>query len=217
MLPEIVWSMPPLGTVNLHASLLPDYRGAAPIHWAIINGERSTGLTTFRIRKDIDTGPALMTQPMEIGETENFGELEDRMKMAGAELLISTLEGIQAGNLKEIPQQELPAPGLIHAAPKLTRETARIDWKQPVGKILRLVRGLSPSPGAWTPMGAITVKILEAGPGKGKAGEPGTWIADPPQSLKFSASDGWVEVLKIQPEGKKAMHAADFLRGYRGP
>ncbi len=217
MLPEILWNMPPMGTVNLHASLLPDYRGAAPINWALIHGTKTTGLTTFRIRREIDTGPVLMTRRVEIGEKENFGQLEDRMKIAGADLLLRTLEGLEGGTLEEIPQKDLPAPATLHTAPKLTRETGRISWELPSEKIIHLVRGLSPAPGAWTRMGNFTVKILEAESRPGVPQAPGTWIRNPPLTLRFAAADGWVEVLKIQPEGKKTMPVADFLRGYRGP
>src|SRR5688572_20836641 len=152
MLPELVWNMPPMGTVNLHGSLLPQYRGAAPINWAIINGEKQTGVTTFKLQHEIDTGNILMQEMIPIGENETAGGLHDRMKEIGAILLVKTMKGMQDGSLKGKPQAEFGINDEIPHAPKIFTETAKIKWEQPVQKIHDLIRGLSPSPGAFTYM-----------------------------------------------------------------
>src|SRR5579872_1942684 len=147
MLPEIVWSMPPMGTVNLHGSLLPQYRGAAPINWAVINGEKETGVTTFQLQHDIDTGDILLQERFPIGESETAGEVHDRMKEIGAGLLVRTIDELVAGTLKETPQAN---PTNLHHAPKISTETCRIDWTKPTAEIYNLIRGLSPFPTAFT-------------------------------------------------------------------
>jgi len=181
MLPELVWNMPPQGTINLHGSLLPQYRGAAPINWAVINGERETGVTTFKLQHDIDTGNILLQEAFPIGEQETAGEVHDRMKVIGARLLVRTIRELEAGTLKEIPQAQLPsaysgtpatsathppespsAPELKHA-PKLFTETGKIDWNRPVSEIHNLIRGLSPFPGAYTYLDGKLLKIYRAG------------------------------------------------------
>jgi methionyl-tRNA formyltransferase len=215
MLPEVVWSMPPLGTVNLHASLLPDYRGPAPIPWAIIQGEKTTGLTTFRLRQDIDTGPVLFTESLDILDGENAGDLQERMKVVGAKLLLKTVEALASGKYTETPQEFLPQPSTLHPAPKLYREDGRIEWSRPAKEILQLIRGLSPQPGAWTMIGETTVKILEAEADTTLQQRPGQISTDQKSFLKFSAADGGISVKALQPEGKKKLAVAEFLRGFR--
>lgn len=152
MLPEIVWNMPPMGTVNLHGSLLPQYRGAAPINWAVINGETETGVTTFKLKHEIDTGDILLQESFSIGENNNAGEVHDKMKEIGAELLVKTVKGLADGTLKEMPQLAIGNKHLtnLHHAPKIHTETCEIDWNQPIENIFNLIRGLSPYPTAFT-------------------------------------------------------------------
>jgi methionyl-tRNA formyltransferase len=156
MLPEVVWNMPPMGTINVHGSLLPKYRGAAPINWAIINGEKETGVTTFKLQHEIDTGNILLQQRLPIGEEETAGELHDRMKVAGAELLVKTVQGLADGTLKEIPQSDVND---VPHAPKIFTETCQINWNKTVEEIHNLIRGLSPYPGAFTTLHGKTLKI----------------------------------------------------------
>ena len=153
MLPEIVWNMPPLGSINVHASLLPNYRGAAPINWAIIQGEKETGITTFRLRQEIDTGGILLQEKTKIGPNTTAGELHDRLMHIGAQLLVRTLDKIAAGDCPETPQPETTATEPWPIAPKIHTETCRIDWNQSSEKIWNLIRGLSPYPGAYTRVG----------------------------------------------------------------
>src|ERR1043165_9173853 len=158
MLPEVVWNMPALGTINVHASLLPQYRGAAPINWAIINGEKQTGITTFKLKHEIDTGDILLQETINIGEDETAGELHDRMKEIGAQLLVKTIKGIADGSLKETPQP----PGDIKHAPKIFTETCHIKWNKSLNSIYNLIRGLSPYPGAFTLLDEKVLKIFKA-------------------------------------------------------
>lgn len=217
MLPESVWSMPPLGTVNLHASLLPQYRGAAPINWAIINGDKETGLTTFRLLHQIDTGNILFTEKMQIGARETAGQLHDRMMQVGAGLLLKTVDALDAGKYLEVPQENIPVPGIPKTAPKLNRENGHIHWEEPVERIFNQIRGLSPYPGAWTLLHEKTIKIFAARK-ESAIGlpPPGTLSTDHQSFLKFAAEDGWITVDELQMEGKKKMNIAEFLRGYRG-
>ena len=210
MLPEVVWNMPRLGTINVHGSLLPDYRGAAPINWAIINGEKYTGVTTFRLKHEIDTGNILLSRQIPIGENENAGELHDKMKVAGAELLLETLEAI--GEEKITGQQQ---PGEGKHAPKIFTETCRIDWNQPTSSVHNHIRGLSPYPGAFTTFDNKTLKIFNAQklPAPGKL-VPGTVDTDQKTYLRFATIDGMIDVTELQLEGKKRMAIKDFLRGY---
>ncbi|MDR1130435.1 MAG: methionyl-tRNA formyltransferase [Prevotellaceae bacterium] len=218
MLPEIVWSMPPKGTVNLHASLLPDYRGAAPINHAIINGETVTGLTTFFISHEIDTGEILLQRKVEIGNDETAGELHDKLMTAGASLLLETVERIESGNAEPFPQAETLN---LHPAPKLFRETCEIDWNLPVEQVRNLIRGLSPYPGAWCELKSETkslqIKILKASAGHGKTtNEPaGTVLSNGKSFLKIACSDGFLNVEDLQPQGKKTMSVKAFLAGFR--
>ena len=217
MLPEQVWNMPPLGTINLHGSLLPQYRGAAPINWAIIHGEHMTGVTTFRLKQEIDTGNILMQEMIPIGDNETAGELHDRMKKIGAALLVKTIDGLLSGDLKEIPQsQEQIKEIILHPAPKIFSENCRINWSKPAAEIHNMIRGLSPFPAAFTQLDHQVLKIFRSAVEKATpAEEPGSYITDGKTFLKFACADGYVKLLEIQLQGKKKMQIADFLRGYR--
>lgn len=217
MLPEVVWSMPPLGTINVHASLLPQYRGAAPIHRAIMNGETTTGVTTFRLQHAIDTGGILLQEKVAIGENETVGELYTTLSKAGANLLITTLHQLAAGDLQEQPQDSLIT-GLLQHAPKIFSEDCLIDWQQPGKVIFNQIRGLSPHPGAMTTLDGKTLKIYKA------SFEPsihktvvGKMVTDGKNKLSFACSDGWIHVDSLQLEGKKRMLTSEFLKGYRPP
>ncbi|MDR2026385.1 MAG: methionyl-tRNA formyltransferase [Prevotellaceae bacterium] len=218
MLPETVWSMPPKGTVNLHASLLPDYRGAAPINHAIINGETVTGVTTFVISHEIDTGEILLQRKVGIGNDETAGELHDKLMIAGASLLLETVEKIESSTVKPFPQPEIPD---IHPAPKLFRETCEIDWNLPAERVKNLIRGLSPYPGAWCELKndvkTLQIKILKAyaDPEKTENELPGTIVSDGKNFLKVACSDGFLNVAELQPQGKKIMPVKVFLSGFR--
>ena len=242
MLPEAVWNLPPMGTVNLHASLLPQYRGAAPINWAIINGETETGVTTFKLQHEIDTGNVLLREKIAIGEDETAGELHDRMKELGAQLLVKTVAGLADGTLQETPQSLMVSSSTdtqeelsietsqaegIHStliidhsqlkhAPKITTDTCKIDWNNSIHEIHNLIRGLSPYPTAFTELGDKSLKIFKS---EKEPSVPtsriGRWETDRKTYLKFSAKDGYVHLKDIQLEGKKRMAIEDFLRGYR--
>lgn len=218
MLPEIVWNMPPLGTVNLHGSLLPHYRGAAPINWAIIHGETITGVTTFKLQHAIDTGNILMQATIPIGENETAGELHDNMKEVGANLLVQTMKGIQDGTLKEVNQSEVKdvAESQLKHAPKIFTETCRIDWNKPCKDIHNLIRGLSPYPGAITSLDGKMLKIFRSSKEITTPDcNPGEYITDEKTYLKFACTDGYILLTELQMEGKKRIHINEFLRGYR--
>jgi len=218
MLPEIVWSMPAMGTVNLHGSLLPQYRGAAPINWAIINGEAVTGVTTFKLQHAIDTGDVLLQQKIDIGEDMTAGELHDKMKEVGAELLVKTVKQLFEGTLKELPQdsQLTSHDSQLKHAPKLFTDNCRIDWHKPVDEIYNLIRGLSPYPGAFTMLKDKTLKIYKAEKVyKEKGIEFGHYETDQKTFLRFACEGGMVSLKEIQLEGKKKMGIEEFLRGYR--
>lgn len=217
MLPELVWNMPPLGTINVHGSLLPQYRGAAPINWAIINGEKETGVTTFRLQHEIDTGNILLQEKMTIGEDETAGEIHDRMKELGAKLLVVTLQKMEEGSLVETVQSVMtPASPPLKRAPKIFTDTCLIDWNRPVNEIYNLIRGLSPYPAAFTMLDHKSLKIFRA---KKKMTaplhQPGSYESDGKSILRFAAQDGYIEILELQLEGKKRMMVDAFLRGYR--
>lgn len=217
MLPELVWNMPPLGTINLHGSILPQYRGAAPINWAIINGETETGVTTFRLKQEIDTGDILLKRTMPIHAEDDFRTVHDRMKSLGAEVLVETVRGLASGTLTPIPQDHVD-PQSLKPAPKIFTDHCRIHWDQPVAALHNLVRGLSPVPGAFTTLHGRMLKIYRSRPVPAAHGQaPGTVESDGRQRLRFAAADGWLEVLEVQAEGKKRMAVEDFLRGYRWP
>ena len=222
MLPEVVWNMPPMGTINLHASLLPQYRGAAPINWAIINGEKETGATTFKLQHQIDTGNILLQQKLSIGEEETAGELHDRMKEIGADLLVKTINELVAGTLKETPQSSLSPFGgeperRLHA-PKLSTETSKINWNKNVDEVYDLIRGLSPYPAAFTFLDGKTLKIYKA---KKEINQPsitaGEYETDKKTFLKFACINGYILITELQLEGKKKITIEEFLRGYRSP
>jgi len=211
MLPEVVWSMPPMGTFNLHASLLPAYRGAAPINWAIINGEKETGVTTFFLRHDIDTGSIIFQEREPIHDDDDAGTLYERLKKKGADLVLRTVEAIQQGNYQARPQ---PEDGAIKHAPKIFKETCEIKWAQTSQQVRNFVRGLSPYPAAWTSIGGKTFKIYKTSI-VNKEGEqkPGEYITDNKNYLYFKTRDGWIAVDELQPEGKKRMLIQEFFRG----
>lgn len=216
MLPEAVWNMPRLGSVNLHGSLLPQYRGAAPINWAVINGEKETGVTTFKLQHEIDTGNILLQESFPIGENDTAGEVHDKMKLTGAQLLVKTLQGIADGSITEKQQPAIASQDSIKHAPKINTETCRINWSQPVENIFNLVRGLSPYPAAFT---IINEKIFKIYTAKKEiilpSVSPGEYETDGKTFLKFAADNGYLHVLEVQLEGKKKMGVEEFLRGFR--
>lgn len=212
MLPEVVWSMPSLGTFNLHASLLPQYRGAAPINWAIINGEKETGVTTFFLRHEIDTGNIIFQEREPIHYDDNAGSLYERLMLRGANLVWKTVESIRAGTVEAKAQ---PEQGDIRHAPKIFKETCEINWDQPSEAVRNFVRGLSPYPTAWTILGGRNFKIHKVSPVSfnGVSEKAGGFATDNKKYLYFKTGDGWVAVEELQPEGKKKMSVTDFLRG----
>lgn len=223
MLPEAVWSMPPKGTINLHASLLPNYRGAAPINRAIMDGQTETGLTTFFIEKDIDTGKIIDQVRLTIGQNEDAGSLHDRMMEAGASLLLSTVGQIEAGTTSPVSQDDaLKKIGQVRNAPKIFREDCEIDWTWHTQAIHNHIRGLSPYPAAWT---RVFEQDEEHEPFKILAAIPVEFVLDrlPGQihlegdQMLVCTGDGWIEILSLQAPGKKRMATGDFLRGYRIP
>jgi methionyl-tRNA formyltransferase len=216
MLPEVVWNMPPKGTINLHASLLPQYRGAAPINWAIINGEKETGVTTFFLKQDIDTGDILFTEKVTLTGNETAGELHDRLMAKGAGLLVKTVKAVESGRYNEHPQSQLIGDEILKPAPKIFKENGNINWNQPVEKVYNFIRGLSPYPAAYTFFNDKVLKIytskFEAMPMETAAG---TYDTDNKTYLKFATASGWINVLDLQLEGKKRMGIEEFLRGMR--
>ncbi len=221
MLPEVVWNMPRLGTFNLHASLLPQYRGAAPINWAVINGDTETGITTFFLKHEIDTGEVIQQVRVPIADTDNVEVVHDKLMMLGGRLIVETVDAILAGTVKPIPQEEMAVVGELRPAPKIFKETCRIDWNQPVKRIYDFIRGLSPYPAAWTelinPSGdSVVVKIFESE----KRIEthqllPGTIVTDGKKSLKVAVTDGFIGILALQLPGKKRLRTEELLRGYK--
>lgn len=213
MLPEIVWNMPPMGTLNVHGSLLPKYRGAAPINWAIINGETETGVTTFRLKHEIDTGDILLQDRTPILDEDNIGTIYEKLMHKGAALLLKTVDGLIDGSIKEIPQDTLEHP--THA-PKIFKEDCIIDWNKSASSIHNLIRGLAPVPTAFTTLQDKQLKIfvskyiLEA-----HTATPGVFDTDGKNYLRFATPDGWLYALDVQLQGKKRMPIADFLRGYK--
>lgn len=212
MLPEVVWAMPRLGTFNLHASLLPQYRGAAPINWAIINGEKETGVTTFFLKHDIDTGSIIFQEKEPILPDDNAGTLYERLMKKGAALVLKTVRAVESGKYPAIPQ---PDNIEVRHAPKIFKETCEIKWDQTSEQIRNLVRGLSPYPAAWTIIGGKNFKIFKTTViDKTDAGKnAGEFITDNKNYLYFKATDGWLAIDELQPEGKKRMTIRDFFRG----
>lgn len=213
ILPEAVLKIPPRGAINLHASLLPKYRGAAPINWAIIRGETVTGVTTFFIDKMVDTGEILLQESTPIGAEMTAGELHDVLAHLGADLMLRTVNGVADGSLKAQPQV-----GEATRAPKLTRELEVIDWSRPARELRNLIRGLAPTPGCTTTLHGRQIKILSAAavdPSASTAA-PGTVIAVQKEgAIWVQTGEGALNLLQLKPEGKKAMSASEFLRGYR--
>lgn len=224
MLPEVVWAMPPLGTFNLHASLLPQYRGAAPINWAVINGETETGVTTFFLRHEIDTGAIIRQVRVPIADTDNVGIVHDKLMEVGGQLVVDTVDRILAGDVHPVPQEEMPDCGALKAAPKIFKETCRMDWQ---GKTLKqlhdFVRGLSPYPAAWTEMQDASGKVysLKIFASEKEAGTPkeptGTILSDGRTYLKVAVDGGYLHLTELQIAGKKRMRTEDFLHGFRMP
>jgi methionyl-tRNA formyltransferase len=219
MLPENVWSIPPMGTVNLHASLLPSYRGAAPVNHAIINGEKVSGVTTFLIEKDIDTGKILLQEKVQITETDTAGTLHDRLMFIGSGLVLRTVEAITQGEVEPISQDQIQVPGDLPLAPKISKTDCRINWTEPVGKIYDFVRGLNPYPAAWTILHSsdrsVKLKIFEVEKIEGtRYASPGRVVVIK-NDLVIGAGDGSVVVRKIQAEGKKLMSGSEFVKGFR--
>lgn len=216
MLPEVVWSMPPLGTFNAHASLLPKYRGAAPINWAIINGETETGMTTFMLKHEIDTGDIIDQVRIPIADTDNVGVVHDKLMLLSGQLVTKTVDSIIDGTFKTVPQADIqgvePTP-----APKIFRETCRINWNQPMQKVYDFIRGLSPYPAAWTTLEGKSVKIYEATKEtvSASAYQPGQILTDGKTYLKVATADGLLNIHVLQLEGKKRMPTLDLLRGYK--
>ncbi|QQR88476.1 MAG: methionyl-tRNA formyltransferase [Flavobacteriales bacterium] len=218
MLPEAVWNMPRLGTINLHASLLPQYRGAAPINWVVINGETTTGATTFFIRHEIDTGDVLMRETLSIGPNETAGELHDRLAAMGGQLLARTVQHVLDGTIQRQPQQA-DANVVLRSAPKLAPENCRIDWRHHTTRVHDHIRGLSPYPGAWTEWHQgdrkMHFKVLRtslASSGPSSSVVPGTVQLDR-EGMLVACGDGWLRLIEVQLEGKRRMSAADLARG----
>jgi len=222
MLPEMVWNMPPLGTFNLHASLLPQYRGAAPLNWAIINGETVTGATTFLLSHEIDTGRIIFQEKITIEENDTVGDLHDRMMVIGAELVMKTVDAIAEDNIKPVDQEELiDQSGSIKTAPKIFKDDCRIDWTRDTESVRNHIRGLSPYPTAWTELEhpengeVLTAKIFAvSNDNTSMTAAPGTLWTDDKKFLKIACPDGWLSVTDIQLSGKKRLKIEELLRGF---
>jgi methionyl-tRNA formyltransferase len=214
MLPEAVWSMPPMGTINLHASLLPDYRGAAPINWAIINGETETGVSTFLLKHEIDTGDIIFKEKVQITHDMTAGELHDLLMNVGADMIVKTLRAVQSGNYTPIPQDN----SSTKVAPKIFTEHRKIDWDSDGESIYNLIRGLSPYPGAITMLDEKIFKIYKATftPENTSVGN-GIYDTDHKTFLRISCANGWLNLLEIQLEGKRRIFVKEFLRGFKFP
>jgi methionyl-tRNA formyltransferase len=212
MLPEVVWSMPELGTFNLHASLLPQYRGAAPINWAIINGEKETGVTTFFLQHEIDTGSIIFQDVEKISDEDDAGSLYERLMKKGAGLVLKTVRSIHDGKYSSISQ---PTNIDIKHAPKIFKETCEINWSQTNEQIRNFVRGLSPYPAAWTTLNGKTYKIFKVSLGdrNDQSATPGDTYSDNKNYIYVKTLDGWLSIDDLQPEAKKRMKATDFLKG----
>jgi len=216
MLPEMVWDMPKHGTVNVHASLLPNYRGAAPINWAVINGEKKSGVTTFLLQHEIDTGNILFADEVEIADTDDAGILHDKLMEKGAQLIVKTVDAIRNGEINPVPQDDLLAAEDVKHAPKIFKEDGEIDWNKDTVSIYNKIRGLSPYPTAYTKLDNKGLKIFQTEKEISAHNLiPGTYVTDGKNLLKVATNDGYIHLLSIQIEGKKRMQIADFLRGYR--
>jgi methionyl-tRNA formyltransferase len=216
MLPEVVWNMPKFGTINVHASLLPQYRGAAPINHAIINGEKESGVTTFLLQHEIDTGNILLSKKVTIKETDNAGDLHDNLMVAGAETLLQTIQQLKAGTLQPKPQDVILTTEPLKHAPKIFKEDCKINWDQPTAQVYNFIRGLSPYPAAFTLLNDKVLKIYSTEKELvHTATIPGTIETDKKSFLKIAAQDGYIVISDLQLEGKKRMNVVDFLKGYR--
>lgn len=212
MLPEVVWAMPTMGTFNLHGSLLPKYRGAAPINWAVIKGEKETGVTTFFIQKEIDTGDILLQEHLPIGPNETAGGLHDRMMCLGANTVLKTVQLISEGKVKAQLQNHNEAT----PAPKLNKENCQINFNQPTQTVHNFIRGLSPYPAAWADIDGQSWKILSSEIEQAEHDHvPGTLVTDDPTKLKIATLDGYINVLQLQVPGKRRMNVGDFLNGWK--
>ena len=216
MLPVVVWDMPPMGTFNLHASLLPQYRGAAPIHWAVMNGDKETGVSTFFLQHEIDTGDLLLQEKIDIGPFEDTGSVHDRLMVLGANVVCKTVDALLEGSVHPVPQ---PA-GEIRLAPKLFKENTRIDWTWGSAKLHDFIRGLSPFPAAWTEMlgkdgSVVGVKVFEAMAETAVHElKPGSLVVEGKSVLKVAVGDGFVHLKRFQLAGRKALKTDEFLRGF---
>lgn len=223
MLPEVVWNMPRLGTFNLHASLLPQYRGAAPINWAVINGDRETGITTFFLKHEIDTGRVIQQVKVPIEDTDNVGDVHDKLMLLGGKLVTETVDNIIAGTITAVEQDEMLAEGeVLRPAPKIFHDTCRIDWQgKTMKQIYDFIRGLSPYPAAWTELQngdkTINVKVYEAVKisGDSSAWQVGTILSDGKSEIRVAVQDGFVGIKALQVAGKKKMQIVDFMRGFK--
>jgi len=222
MLPEVVWNMPPMGTFNLHGSLLPQYRGAAPINWAIINGDTETGVTTFFLTHEIDTGKIIGQKHIPISDTDTAGTIHDKLMVVGARLVTETVDQLQKGDMLSIHQDELyEDPSILRPAPKIFKEICRIDWNQPVGKIYNFIRGLSPYPAAWTELVSSvgvsqTLKIYETQKIiQSHSFKVGSIHSDKKSYIDIAVPDGFIRLVSIQLAGKKRMGVNEFLNGFK--
>jgi len=215
MLPEVVWNMPPMGTINVHGSLLPNYRGAAPINWAVMNGDSETGVTTFKLQHQIDTGNILLQDKLEIKPTDNAGTIHDKLMSLGANLLVETIKGLVSETIEERPQTDWNEKLHKHA-PKIFKDDMKIDWHQKAQDIYNKIRGLAPYPAAFTQLQGKQVKIFDAHVAYEKVDVlPETVDTDHKSYLRFAAQDGWIYLDELQLEGKKRMTIDAFLRGFR--
>lgn len=213
MLPEVVWQMPPKGTINLHGSLLPQYRGAAPINHVLINGERETGVTTFFLKQEIDTGDIIFSEAISIADDETAGSLHDKLMVLGANLLVKTVKAIKFNDYNEVPQ---PQSETLKSAPKIFKDYCKIDWNQTNQTVYNHIRGLSPYPTAFTILNNKTLKIFAATLDHQEPGiSTGAFLTDGKTYLKFATKDGFIKVTDVQFEGKKRMLIDEFLRGMR--
>ncbi len=213
MLPELVWNMPRLGTFNLHGSLLPQYRGAAPINWAVINGDTETGVTTFFIQQEIDTGNIIFAEKQAILPEDNAGTVHDKLMELGANLVVKTVRAIESGSYPQIPQEMHTT---LKPAPKIFKETCQINWQWSAERVHNFVRGLSPYPAAWTILNDKTCKIYKTEIiERGDIATEGEFLTDGKNYLIFKTADKWLSIKELQIEGKKKMGIEEFLRGYR--
>ncbi|MBF9237767.1 methionyl-tRNA formyltransferase [Hymenobacter sp. BT683] len=220
MLPEAVWNMPRLGSINIHASLLPQYRGAAPINWALMHGDTETGVTSFFLRHEIDTGDLILQDRLPIASSDDFGSLYDKLKMAGAALARRSVEAIAAGTAPSTPQQHRED---LRSAPKIQKETGRLEFNRPAAELVNWVRGLSPIPTAFATLpDGRTLKIFRAQTLLPETAAeplpaPGTWASDGKHYLRVAAADGWLDLLDVQLEGKKRLPIKELLLGFKLP